>query len=81
MSVMFEVLYARPADPKREALLTRQVAALGGRLDFWEESEVASACNHVCLTYEFDDWQQAESAAEALRRQGEHVKGPYEYGD
>jgi hypothetical protein len=81
MSVMFEVFYARPQDPDREARLTEQVAALGGRFDFWEESEIPGVCNYVCLTYEFDHWQQAEHVAEVLRQQGEHVKGPYEYGD
>jgi len=78
MSVMFEVWYARPRDSQREARVTAQVCALGGRLDYWEESESPS---NICLTYEFDDWGEAEHAATLLRQHGEYVHGPHEYGD
>lgn len=81
MSVMIEVFYHRPQDSLRESRLTELVEALGGRLDFWEESEIPDVCNYVCLTYEFDQWEQAEHAAAELRRQGEHVKGPQVYGE
>ena len=81
MSVMFEVYYRRPQDVARETRLTEQVVSIGGRFDFWEESELPGACNYVCLTYEFDGWHQAEHAAAVLRGQGEHVEGPQEYGD
>jgi hypothetical protein len=81
MSVMFEVYYRRPQDHEREARLTEQVTQLGGRFDFWEESHIPGVCNYVCLTYEFDDWPQANAAADILRQQGEHVEGPSQYGD
>ena len=34
----------------------------------------------VCLTYEFDNLEQAEVAAELLRQLGEYVEGPVDYG-
>ena len=79
MSYMFEVYYKWPQDPRREAALTKQVAHLGGRLSFREvpdEQEIGA----VCLTYEFDDLDLAEVAADSLRQQGEHVEGPVDYG-
>ena len=81
MSVMIEVHYARPADSGREAKYVQQILALGGRLQFREESEITGAANTVCLTYEFDDWNSAERAAIAMRGWGEHVEGPVQYGD
>ncbi len=81
MSVMFEVYYRRPQDVAREARLTEQIVSLGGRFDFWEENEIPDVCSYVCLTYEFDEWPQAELVAAVLREQGEHVEGPQEYGD
>jgi hypothetical protein len=75
---MFEVYYKAPADPKKEAALLQRIAPLGGRLDFREEPQDDTAAS-VCLTYEFDRLEQAEKAAEALRRQGEHVEGPQDY--
>lgn len=78
MSYMFEVFYRRPPDPKREARLTEQVEQFGGRLSFREGE--GNGAGSVCLTYEFDDVQNAENAAEALRQRGEHVEGPVDYG-
>ena len=75
---MFEVYYKPPVDPKKEAALLERVAPLGGRLDYREEPEDDAAAS-VCLTYEFDRLEQAEAAAEALRRLGEHVEGPQDY--
>jgi hypothetical protein len=74
---MFEVYYKAPADPKKEAALRQRVCELGGRLDYREEGQDNAA---VTLTYEFDQLEQAEAAAESLRRQGEHVEGPQDYG-
>jgi hypothetical protein len=79
MSFMFEVCYRPPADAPREAALTRQIAALGGRLDFREEPN-GQALGGVCLTYEFDDLESARVAAQKLREQGEYVEGPVDYG-
>ncbi|MBY0522380.1 MAG: hypothetical protein K2R98_03240 [Gemmataceae bacterium] len=79
MSFMFEVYYAPPADPTKEAWLTDLVARLGGRFDFREEP-VATTPGGVCLTYEFDSWDTATTAAVTLRERGEHVEGPQDYG-
>jgi hypothetical protein len=77
MSFMFEVYYRLPADPRREAALTARVSCLGGRLSY---REAPAEKGGVCLTYEFDEPDQAAAAAQALREQGEHVEGPVDYG-
>lgn len=79
MSFMFEVYYRPPADPQKEAVLTTRVSGLGGRLSY-RESPNGGGGGGVCLTYEFDDYNQAAVAARVLREQGEHVEGPVEYG-
>jgi hypothetical protein len=79
MSYMFEVYYQIPPDPQKETELTTQMSRFGGHLTFREPpGEYGSAS--VCLTYEFDELSLAEAAAEALRRQGEYVEGPVDYG-
>jgi len=78
MTYMFELYYAPPADPRKEADLTSRVLKLGGRLDCREDPDVTGP-QSVCLTYEFDDLNMAEAAAETLRQDGEHVEGPVEY--
>ena len=40
MSSMFAVYHKPPHSPRREAVLTKQVSHLGGRLSFREEPEV-----------------------------------------
>jgi len=79
MSYMFEVYYRPPASPSREATLTACVSRLGGRLDYREEPR-AGGPGGVCLTYEFDDFDAADRAANELRQLGEHVEGPVDYG-
>src|SRR3954469_16531344 len=79
MSYMFEVYYRPPANPAKEAALAERVSSFGGRLDY-HEAPGAGEPGGVCLTFEFEDWGRAQAAAEALRRQGEHVEGPVEYG-
>ena len=79
MAYMFEIYYCAPADPAKEARLTDLVARLGGRFDFREEP-TASNNGGVCLTYEFDKWETAATAADDLRQRGEHVEGPQDYG-
>ena len=79
MTYMFEVYYKLPADSEKEAALLQCVAKLGGRLNYREEPQNDLAAG-VCLTYGFDRLEQAEAAAESLRRQGEHVEGPQDYG-
>ncbi len=46
---------------------------------FREEPEVQER-GAVCWTYAFDEIALTEKAAEALRRQGEHVAGPRDSG-
>ena len=80
MSVMFEVMYKPPSDPRREAVISERVGRFGGRLTYREEPQVAGE-GPVCLTYEFEASQQADEAASDLKSQGEHVEGPMEYGE
>ncbi len=80
MSFMFEVYYHAPADTRKEAALTAQVAKFGGHLSF-REIPAANGPQNVCLTYEFDEHERARLAACALREQGEHVEGPVDYGE
>ena len=76
MSCKFEVSYKPPANPVKEAAVTSNIAAFGGRLDYRED---ATEHTSVCLTYEFDDRQKAAKVAELLRQLGEHVEGPMDY--
>jgi hypothetical protein len=78
MTYMFEVYYKVPADPNKEAALQDRIGKLGGCLDYREEPQDRAFAS-VTLTYEFDHLEQAEAAAESLRRQGEHVEGPQDY--
>jgi hypothetical protein len=79
MSVMFEVLYKSPSDPRREGIISERASQFGGRLTFREEPDELGV-GPVCLTYEFNDFQRAAAAAFQLRSQGEHVEGPMAYG-
>ena len=79
MSFMFEVYYRPPADPPKETALTDRVARLGGLLSY-REIPGENDSGGVCLTYEFDDREQAEAAAQVLRALGEYVEGPVDYG-
>ena len=80
MSYMFEVYYRLPVDPRKEAGLPERVSRLGGRLSY-REAPGERVNGGVCLTYEFDQRERAETAAETLREQGEHVEGPVDYAD
>ncbi len=78
MSFMFEVLYKPPSDPQREMSISESVGAYGGSLTCREDPDGVGQ-GPVCLTYEFDDIQVAEQAADCLRSRGE--QGPVNYGD
>jgi hypothetical protein len=78
MSFMFEVYYRSPEDPAREERLCAAVIAEGGRLDFREPA--IQQGGPVCLTFEFESRERAESVAETLRKSGEHVEGVSDYG-
>jgi hypothetical protein len=73
MSFMFD----SPEDQTREGRLCAAVTAAGGSLDFREPASKAGG--PICLTFTFDSRDQAESAAEALRKSGEHVEGVSDY--
>jgi hypothetical protein len=79
MSYMLEVYYRAPADAAREAALTSQVESLGGCLTYREDPPRPGTA--IVLTYEFPDFDRAESAAGSLRAKGEHVEGPVSYPD
>ena len=75
---MFEVYYSVPANPEKEANITARVSDFGGWLDYREEPDASQS---VCLTYEFDDFEQARLSASGLRGQGEYIEGPSLYSD
>lgn len=77
MTWAFDLYYKPPFDRMREATLSERISGLGGRFDYREEPVGAG----ICLTFEFDDSAKAEQVATLLRKQGEHVEGPYGYGD
>jgi hypothetical protein len=79
VSYIFEVYYKPPVDLKKETSLLERVTKFGGRLDYREEPNNIPS-GSICLTYEFEDPDQAAVAAECLRQQGEHVEGPQDYG-
>jgi hypothetical protein len=76
---MFEVYYLPPTDPVREERLLEVVRGLGGWLDCREAPEVDGSHN-VCLTFEFNNWGNALTAARQVRDLGEQVEGPGDYG-
>jgi len=76
---MFEVYYLLPANAEHEAMLEAKVVEFDGRLEYREEN-VSSSRNNVCLTFEFDTLEQAQSAADELRKRA-YIEGPYPYGD
>jgi hypothetical protein len=77
MSCLFEIYYPGPEDAVREARLTADATAAGGRLDFREAAGVDGSS--ICLTFEFESRAQAEAVAKTLRQRGEHVEGVYDY--
>ena len=79
MTYCIEIFYAGPMDERREQRITRCAVGRGGRLDYREAP--ATPAGPVCLTYEFDDAGEAESAAGCLRAEADlHVEGPSAYG-
>ncbi len=78
MSYIIELYYRAPPDVRKESDLSTRIGKLGGWLSFREEPE-ADGPQSVCLTYEFDTLAKAESVADLLRHEGEHVEGPVEY--
>jgi hypothetical protein len=79
MSFMLEVYYHAPPNQEREARISQETGQLGGRMTY-REAPAGDGSRAICLTYEFDDLRSAETAASRLRRLGEHVEGPADYG-
>lgn len=77
MSVMIEIYYRKPDDPKRELKIMSCVSDCDGKVTYREDDSVES----ICLTAEFASWEMAQAACVKLRESGEHVEGPTEYGD
>ena len=73
---MCEAVYPLPEDPQREAQFAALAAAHGGRLDFRE----AFSSSAIALTFEFPTYQQARTAADALRQAGAHIDSIGAYG-
>ena len=78
MSFMIETYCPQPADEAQEAHFASIAKAIGGRLDFREVGEAQGSA--VCLTFDFETLEKAESAADQFRRAGVHVEGPSDYG-
>jgi hypothetical protein len=78
MAFMFELYYRPPEDAAREARLVAEVAEAGGRLDYREPAPRMGGS--ICLTFEFESREQAESTAAALRKRGEFVEAVCSYG-
>ena len=78
MSFAIDIYYAAPEDTAREARIGAQAVASGGHFD-WRDLPTEHS-RSICLTFDFPGLAAAESAAVAIRAQGEHVEGPYDYG-
>ncbi len=81
MSFMLEVLYGGPTNQEKEVQIARVLAEFGGHMTYKEEPSPESLIQTVCLTYEFDNSDAADAAAYQLRKLGDHVEGPMDYGD
>jgi len=79
MSVMIEVIYRKPEDADHERGISEFVSLYRGvvscREDDWGQTQQA-----ICLTIEFWNWEDADKACAALRKRGDYVEGPHEYG-
>jgi hypothetical protein len=74
MSFLFELYYSAPEDRAREVRAIADVETFRGRLDFREVGK------SIILTFEFDEIENAETAANLLRSRNEHIEGPSSYG-
>lgn len=74
---MFELYYRSPEDTARESRIIAEVVASGGRLDYRESADKPDGA--ICLTFEFENRELAESVAESLRQRGEHVEAVGDY--
>ena len=78
MSQMIEVFLRDGAGSERSMAL--ELASLqSGRLTFEEIGKEGAVRSALCLTFEFDSWEQAFSAVQELNARGFYVEGPYDY--
>lgn len=75
MDTMIEFYYEKPEDQAREKRLSALAEKYGGRLTFKE----SGMPNTICLTIEFENWEQAVEVADMLRSGGDHIEGPCSY--
>ncbi len=80
MSFMLEVLYRMPPHTEREQRIATAVKDFGGKLTFREVPEQADLSQAICLTFEFETFNKADICAAFLRKCGEFVDGPTDYG-
>ena len=72
---MIEIYYRKPDDMARERKITSILADHNGEVTYKETDSGDS----ICLTAEFDSWENAGVAIAMLRDAGEYVEGPTEY--
>lgn len=75
MATMIELYYERPEDPAKEMHAIGLAEQYGGRLTC-KETDLP---NTLCLTIEFETWDQAVEVADELRAAGVHIEGPCFY--
>ena len=80
MSFAIDVYYGIPQDDQREERIARHIKRYGGVLSY-RDLPRSTDSNAICLTFEFQNQEDANRAAGAIREQGEHVEGAYDYGE
>lgn len=77
MSAMIEIFYRKPVDATHEQKIISIVTNHEGSVTYKEDDTQES----ICLTAEFDSWENAIAATATLRKIGEYVEGPADYGN
>lgn len=79
MSVMVEI-YLREGQMEQKRSIVESARKFSGNLTFEEnESSAVSVSKGVCLTFEFELYEQAEKFGDVIKCDGFHVEGPYDY--
>jgi hypothetical protein len=73
---MIEINYRKPLNPEREDYIKSCVCECGGKITYREDNGEKS----ICLTAEFNAWENAIRVAGKLRDSGMYVEGPMDYG-
>ena len=76
MTVMVEIYYPKPLNFQRENTIGEVIVKNKGVITYRETDSLDT----ICITAEFDSWEEAHAASAALRTIGGHVEGPCEYG-